>query len=50
MNDLVDIVVGEVIVVRETLIFALNKFSLKARNVPQIKMTVPYGVFFIQIY
>ena len=37
--------------VSETLIFALNKFSLKARHVPQIKMTVTYGIFLIlQIY
>ena len=38
--------------VSETLIFALNKFSLNARHEPQIKMTVPYGVFFLilQIY
>ena len=37
--------------ISETLIFALNKFSLKARYVPQIKMTAPYSIFLIlQIY
>ena len=32
--------------VSQTLIFALNKFSFKALYVPQIKMAVPYDVFF----
>ena len=32
--------------VSETLIFAINKFFLKARYVPQIKRTVQFDVFF----
>ena len=27
--------------------FALNNFSLKAHHVPQIKITVPYSVLFL---
>ena len=33
--------------VTETLIFALIKFSHKACHIPQIKMSIPYGIFLI---
>ena len=37
--------------VTETLIFALTKFSNKACHIPQIKMTIPCGIFLIfEIY
>ena len=43
LNNFINLRIG----VRETLIFALNKFFLKARHVSQIKITVSYGIFFI---
>ena len=42
LNNFTNLHIG----VSEPLMFALNKFSLKARYAPQIKMTVPYDVFF----